>query len=78
MELKCTHNNPVSLGGAGTTFNFISVIKARVPSEPAIKLQKLKSAPPAVNGSVSTNISIAYPVFLLSTDFFGNSFLIST
>ena len=57
--LKCTHNKPTSLAGAGTTFNFISVIKAKVPSEPAIKLQKLKLGPPAVKGSASTKISIA-------------------
>ena len=78
MVLKCTHNNPVSFGGNGLTCNLISVINANVPSEPAIREQKLKSGPPAVNGAISTNRSTAYPVFRRSTDFFGNSFLIST
>ena len=59
MVLKWTHKSPVSLAGAGTTFNFISVIKASVPSDPAIKLQKLNEGPPAVKGLASTSISMA-------------------
>src|SRR5204862_794882 len=59
IELKCTQSNPTSFGGSGTTFNFISVIKASVPSDPAISLQKLKSSLPAVNGADSSNESIA-------------------
>ena len=47
------------MAGAVTTFNLISVIKASVPSDPAIKLQKLNAGPPAVKGLASTNISIA-------------------
>jgi hypothetical protein len=59
MELKCTQSKPTSFGGSGTTFNFISVIKASVPSDPAISLQKLKSSLPAVNGADSSSESIA-------------------
>ena len=59
MVLKCTHNKPVSLAGAGTTCNFISVKNASVPSDPAIKLQKLNAGPPAVKGLASTSISMA-------------------
>ena len=59
MLLKCTQSKPVSFGGSGTTFNFISVINASVPSEPAISLQKLNSSPPAVNGAAFNNTSTA-------------------
>ena len=78
IELKCTQSKPISFGGIGTRFNLISVIKASVPSDPAIQLQKLKSCSPAVKGAESKSTSRAYPVFLRSTVFFGNSFLIST
>jgi hypothetical protein len=59
MLLKCTQSKPVSFGGKGFKCIFISVIKASVPSEPAINLQKLKSSSPAVKGAESNNTSTA-------------------
>ena len=59
MLLKCAHNNPVSLGGAALTCSLISVMKASVPSDPAMSEQKLKSGPPAVKGAISTSRSTA-------------------
>ena len=59
MLFNCTTKAPIVLGGAGTRFNFISVVNAKVPSEPANNLQKLKASFPSVNTSVSNNSSMA-------------------
>ena len=56
---RCTHKSAFSLGGNGTRFSFISVRNASVPSEPARSLQKLNLGPFMVNGSQSSNKSIA-------------------
>ena len=72
----CTQTSTFSFGGNGTKFNFISVIKTRVPSDPAINLLKLNFSLFSEKISVSNKRSIAYPVFLLLIDLSGNSFLI--
>ena len=59
MLLKCMQTKPAKGLRAGTKFNFISVEKNKVPSEPAMSLQKLNVSLLLPKGAVLANKSKA-------------------
>src|SRR5690606_22390251 len=70
----CTQTTPTTGGGTSTSEICASVMKQRVPSDPAISLQRLISSP----FSEGRILSRAYPEFRRVTVFLGNCFRINS